>query len=295
MAIVKTENNEGVDELCGNGICESDVNTAPIVNEVEDNVVEDNVEQVSSMADVNDEDTALAACATDDKDDTNYLYYPKPLLEKLEEVVTLDTMYVPGKELSDSEKMLVTKRLTLFVAELLNIAIDCGKEDIFTASFMKIMSVYMAKTTIDERKYLLDLFINQKEPTAIHNYAGGILLARGVISVKDIYDNDDDKVETKKSPLSKLDEAFQKADSEIEKSLSAIETENEAKMKELKKLNEVKPTGYTGGGNGSNDGISTLGIVGIGLGAVAVGVAAYYGYNCFFGDGCDNDDITLID
>lgn len=46
--------------------------------------------------------------------------------------------------------------------------------------------------------------------------------------------------------------------------------------------------------SGSDDGISAAGVIGITAGVVLLGAAAYYGYNCFFGDGCE-DDITLID
>lgn len=102
------------------------------------------------------------------------------------------------------------------------------------------------------------------------------------------------KTETPVSPeIETMEEVTANVTEVIDKAVNTATSETESVADLYNKAAEEKSVVYSGGGSGSSD-ISTTTAVGIGLGVVALGAVAYFGYNCFFGDGCE-DDITLME
>lgn len=89
---------------------------------------------------------------------------------------------------------------------------------------------------------------------------------------------------------------FKDASEDIDEASDTASSSNAKQEETLDGLSSrpVMDFGSGNSGHSSSDGISTTGAIGIGLGVVALGAAAYFGYNCFFGDGCE-DDITLME
>jgi len=100
------------------------------------------------------------------------------------------------------------------------------------------------------------------------------------------------------SEIDEMSKEGQRVMDEINDTIAAAGGEVLSAAERMMLLEEPKPKVYktktSGDGGNSSSGISTAGAVGIGIGVVAVAAAAYWGYNCFIADGCD-DDITLLD